>query len=134
MMTLLDRCIGSCDTLNDLFEWKYAFQNKGEDLNLSIFNIITGINESKPLTKHIYHANVNVNIMVENVIQIKSGIMINVDVGVKICKNIMCTKKEYIWNPVACSCGNGKYLGNIIDDSLIMFDDIIDTIVTIVLW
>ena len=71
--------------------------------------------------------------MVENVIQTKSRIMINVDVGVKIWKNIMCAKKEYIWNPAACSCGNGKYLGNIIDDWLIMFDDIIDTIITIVL-
>lgn len=34
--------------------------------------------------KNIYHANVNVNLMVENVIQIKSGLMRNVDVSVKI--------------------------------------------------
>ena len=33
--------------------------------------------------KNIYHANVNVNLMVENVIQIKSGLMRNVDVSVK---------------------------------------------------
>ena len=32
---------------------KYVFQNKTKDLNLSKFNIITGINESKILTKHI---------------------------------------------------------------------------------
>ena len=44
--------------------------------------MITRINESKTLTKHI-HANVNVNLMVENVIQIKSGITINFDVSVK---------------------------------------------------
>ena len=31
---------------------KYVFQIK-QDLNLSIFNMITGINESKTLTKHI---------------------------------------------------------------------------------
>ena len=31
----------------------------------------------------IYHVNINLNLMVENVIQIKSGIMINVDVNVK---------------------------------------------------
>ena len=31
----------------------------------------------------IYHANVNVNLMEENVIQIKGGIMINVDASVK---------------------------------------------------
>ena len=33
--------------------------------------------------KNIYHANVNVNLMVENVIQIKSGLRKNVDVSVK---------------------------------------------------
>ena len=30
---------------------KYVFQ--AEDLNLSVFNMITGINESKTLTRHI---------------------------------------------------------------------------------
>ena len=38
----------------------------------------------------MYHANVNVNFMVENVIQVKSRIMINVDAGVK---NIIYVKK-----------------------------------------
>ena len=31
----------------------------------------------------MYHANVNVNLMVENVIQIKNGIMLNVDATAK---------------------------------------------------
>ena len=31
----------------------------------------------------IYHANVNVNLMVENLIQIKSGIILNVDTSSK---------------------------------------------------
>ena len=48
----LDRCVGSCDTLND-FSNKVGVPNKTEDLNLSMFNMITGINESKTLTKHI---------------------------------------------------------------------------------
>ena len=40
-----------------------------DELNLSIFNMIIGMNELKTLTKHIsYHANVDVNLMVENVI------------------------------------------------------------------
>ena len=43
--------------------------------------MITEINESKILPKH--HANLNVNLMEENVIQIKSGIMINADASVK---------------------------------------------------
>ena len=41
----------------------------------------------------MYHANVNVDFMVENVIQIKSGLMINVDASVKILKNIKCAKQ-----------------------------------------
>ena len=48
----LGRCVGSCNTLNDLFN-KVCFPNKTEDLNLSVFNMITGINESKTLAKHI---------------------------------------------------------------------------------
>ena len=47
----LDRCVGSCNTLNDLSS-KVRIPSKTEDLNLSIFNMITGINESKTLTKH----------------------------------------------------------------------------------
>ena len=34
--------------------------------------------------KNIYHANINVNLMVEKVIKIKSGIITNVDKSVKI--------------------------------------------------
>ena len=47
-----DRCVGSCNTLNDLSN-KVCVPNKIEDLNLSVFNMIPGINESKTLTKHI---------------------------------------------------------------------------------
>ena len=28
-------------------------------------------------------------------------------------------EKAYIWNPVACSCENDKYVGSVIDDSVI---------------
>ena len=48
----LDRCAGSCNTINDLSN-KVCVPNKTEDLNLSVFNTITGINESKTLTKDI---------------------------------------------------------------------------------
>ena len=40
-----------------------------------------------------YHVNVNVNLMVENVTRIKSGIIINVFVSAKIQKNIMHAKR-----------------------------------------
>ena len=39
------------------------------------------------------HANVNVNLMVENVIKIKSEITINIDVIAKSQKNVICAKK-----------------------------------------
>ena len=39
----LDRCVGGCNTLNDLSN-KVCVPNKTEDLNLSVFNMITGIN------------------------------------------------------------------------------------------
>ena len=44
--------LDSYNTLNDLSK-KVCVTNKTEDLNLSVFNMITGINESKTLTKHI---------------------------------------------------------------------------------
>ena len=43
---------------------------------------VTRINELKTLT-NMHHENVNINLMVENEIQTKSGIMINVGVSVK---------------------------------------------------
>ena len=52
--------------------------------------------------------------MVENVIQVKSGIMINVN-----------AKRDYIWNPATCTSENCKYLGSIFDNSLITCDVII---------
>ena len=48
----LDRCVGSCNILNDLSN-KVCITNKTEDFNLSVFNMITGIAESKTLIKHI---------------------------------------------------------------------------------
>ena len=50
----LDRCVGSCNALNNLSN-KVCVSNKTEDLNLSMFNKITGIgvNELKILTKYI---------------------------------------------------------------------------------
>ena len=46
------RCVGSCNTLNGLFN-EVCVPNKTEDLNLSMFNMITGISETKTLTRHI---------------------------------------------------------------------------------
>ena len=62
--------------------------------------------------------------MVESIIQIKSEILINVDASVK---NIY-VKRNYIWNPATCSCENGKYLTNIMDNSVITCDEIVEEI------
>ena len=48
----LDRCVGSFNTLNDLSN-KVCVPHKTEDLYLSVFNMIMGINASKILTKYI---------------------------------------------------------------------------------
>ena len=48
----LDRCVGSCNIVNDISN-KVCVPNKTEDLNLSVFNIIIRISESKTLAKHI---------------------------------------------------------------------------------
>ena len=76
----LDRCSRSCNTLIDISN-KVCTPNKREDLNLSVFNIITGINKSKTLTKHLL---CKCRFDGKNVIQINGGITINVDVSVKI--------------------------------------------------
>ena len=40
----------------------------------------------------MHHGNININLMVENVTQIKSGIMVSVGVNVRIHKSIICVK------------------------------------------
>ena len=68
--------------------------------------------------------NVNVTLIKENVIEIKSRIMINPDVSAK--KSQIC-ERDCIWNTAACNCKNGKYLASIIDDdSMITCDEIIE--------
>ena len=48
----LDRCVQSCNTLNDLSN-RVCIPSETDDLNWSVFNMITGIDELKTLTKHI---------------------------------------------------------------------------------
>ena len=46
----LDRFFGSCNTINDLSN-KVCIPNKTDNINLSLFNMITGISESETLKK-----------------------------------------------------------------------------------
>ena len=111
----LDRCAGRCNIINDLSN-KACLPNKTEDLNLSVLNMITEINESKHQPS-IYHAHVNVNFLKQNVIKINGGITINVYLSVK--KHHIC-EKEYVWKPATCNFENGKYLASIMNDSTII--------------
>ena len=54
----LDRCVKCGNTLDDLCK-QACIPNKTEDLNVNVFNMIAGINESKTLTKYI-HVSANV--------------------------------------------------------------------------
>ena len=83
----LDRCAGSCNTLNDLS--KVCVPNKTEDLNLSVLNMITGINESKTLANHTL-CECKCKFDRKNLIEINGGITINVDVNIK--KHNICEK------------------------------------------
>ena len=93
----LDRCVGSCNTIND-FSNKVCVLNKTEDLNLSLFNMITGINQSKILTKHVScKCKCKLDGRECNSNQKWNKIGINVDVSVKIWENIIYVKKIIFW-------------------------------------
>ena len=111
----LDRCFGSYNTLIDLSDI-VCVPNKIEDLNISVFKMITGINESKTLTKHLSCKRKR-KFYGKNVIQINGGITITMEDKCE-SKQIQVYEKEYVWNPSKCICENGKYLSSIMDDSM----------------
>ena len=117
----LDRCVESYNTINVLSN-TVCVQNKTGDLNFIVFNMTTGINESKTL-RNIYHGNVNISLMAKNMTQIY--------VSIKIQENVICAKETFFWNSATCSCQNDKYLGSIIDDSVAICDKVIDTSKTV---
>ena len=51
-MISLGKCNESCDSVDDL-SWKICFPNKTKSVNVKVFNMITKINETKTLIKHI---------------------------------------------------------------------------------
>ena len=118
----LDRCVGSCNTLNDLSN-KVCVPNKTEDLNLNVFNMVIGINESKTSTKHIScECKCKFDGTKCNLDQ-----WWNNDKRQCQCKNCHVCVKDYIWNLATCSCENGKYLASIMDDSAIICDEMVES-------
>ena len=49
----LDKCVWCCNTINDLSN-RICVPNEIEDLNLTVFNMITETNESKTLRNHTF--------------------------------------------------------------------------------
>ena len=118
----LDMCAGSCNTLDNLSS-RVCILNETKHLNLHVFNI-TGVNESRTLTKHIsckYECKFDSK-------KCNSNQKWNNNKCQCECKNPKehrVYKKNYIWNPARCSCKNGKSIGSVIDDSLVKCDEII---------
>ena len=113
----IDSCVGSCNTLNDSSN-KACVPNKTEDLNLSVFSMITGINESKTLTKHIsceckYRFDGK---------KCNSDKWSNNDKCQCECKKRHICEKDYIWNPSICNFKNVKYFASVMDYSEITCD------------
>ena len=118
----LDRCVGSCNTLNDLCN-KVCLPNKTEDLNLSMLNMVTWINELKTLTKHI---SCKCKFRFDGR-KCNSGQWWNNDKCGCECKKRHVCEKDYVWNLATCSCENGKYLASIMGESAIVCDKIIES-------
>ena len=116
----LDRFVGSCNTLNEV-----CVPNKTEDLNLSVFSMITEINELKTLTKHI-SCESKCKFDGRKCSSDQWWITINVDLNVKCKKHHVC-EKDYVWNPATCNCENGKYLASIMDNSVTICDEVAES-------
>ena len=114
----------SRDTLDDPSS-RVSVPNETEDLNLHVFNMITGINESKTLAKQIScKRECQFDGRKRNLNQRWNNDKVRCE-----CKNPkenrVC-EKVYNWNPATCSSENGKYMGSIIGDSVITCDKIIE--------
>ena len=105
----LDRCVGNFNTLNDLSN-KVCVPNKKEDLNLRVF-------QNGYMNKWIeYKCKLNET-------KCNSNQWWNNDkCRYKYKKHHIC-KKEYVCYPSICICE--KYLASIMDDSAIIWDEII---------
>ena len=117
----LAKCVES-NTLNDLSN-KVCDPNKTEDVNLNIFNMTTGTDESETLKKHI-SCECKCRFDGRNC---NSDQWWNNDKCQCERKKHHLCKRYYVWNLAMCNCQNGKYLASIMDVSAIMWDEIIDS-------
>ena len=108
---------------NDLSN-KVFVPNKPDKLNLSVFNMIIGLNQSKILT---IHTSCKCKCKIDG-IKCNSNQKWNNDRCQCESKNLKkhAYKKSYIWNPNICSSENDEYLGSSTGNSVITFDEIIN--------
>ena len=118
----LDICVGIYNTPNDLSNI-VCVPNKTKDLNLRMFNMITEINELK--TKHI-SCKCECKFDGRKCNSNQKWIHSSYWCQYKISKKHHVCKKDNIWNPATCSYENGKCSANIIDDSVIRYDELIE--------
>ena len=62
---------------------KNHVSNKAKSINLNVLNLITKKLNQKN-SQNMYHANVNINLIIENLTQIRSIIAIIIDLNAKI--------------------------------------------------
>ena len=96
--------------------------DKTEDLNLSVFNMITWIDEWKILKKQI---SCECECRFEGR-KCNSDQWWNNDKCWCECKKRNVCEKDSVWNRATCNCENGKYLASIMDNSAIICDKIIE--------
>ena len=96
--------------------------DKIEDLNLSVFNMITWIDEWKILKKQI---SCECECRFEGR-KCNSDQWWNNDKCWCECKKRNVCEKDSVWNRATCNCENGKYLASIMDNSAIICDKIIE--------
>ena len=98
---------------------------KIEDLNLSFFDMIMGINGSKILTKHI---SCELKCKFDGK-KFNSNQKWNNDKHLCECKNLKehnAYEKDFIWNSNTFIFENGESLRSFIDDSVIMSDETVN--------
>ena len=78
----LDKSNGSCSVSSP----NICVPKKAKDINFKVFNVITNENEANTMTKRDFkfHVILNANSIVQQVIQIKNGIIKHVNVNVNI--------------------------------------------------
>ena len=119
-MISLGKCNESCDSVDDL-SWKICFPNKTKSVNVKVFNMITKINETKTLIKHI---SCNYKFKFDN-----TTCNLNQKWNNETCQyeynNIVNAQKNII-EILANAFENGKNSKSIVDESVIVCYEIID--------